>query len=325
MTGYLVRRTGAIFPVLLLVSMIVFALIRVIPGDVVDIMMENLASGGEKGLEAKVAAKLRADLGLDKPIPVQYLIYVGDALRGDLGESVYRDRPVSREIMRAIPVSFELTIVAVVLALSISLPLGTISALRQDTWIDNTAKTIAIVGLSMPSFWTGTVLVVFMGLWWSYTPPILFVSPFTDPWANFQKVIFPAMILAIILAGSVARMVRSQLLEVLRQDYIRTAAGKGLGERRIVIKHALKNALIPVVTIIGLQFANLLGGTVIVETIFALPGLGRLTVDAISNRDYPVLQGTVLVFATTLLFMNLAIDILYSWLDPRIHYGGGRA
>ena len=258
------------------------------------------------------------------PLYEQYVKWLGGVLRGDLGQSVYRNRPVLGEIVNAAPATFELATLALLLSACLSLPLGIISAARQDTWIDNVAKTVAILGLSVPSFWIGTMLVVFMGLWWGYSPPLQLASIFTSPWANFEKMIFPALVLAAGLAGSVARMVRSSLLEVLRQDYMRTAYAKGLNERTVLIRHGLKNALIPVVTIMGLQFAGLLGGTVIVESIFTIPGLGRLTIDAIQTRDYPVLQGVVIVFAIVLLFLNLAIDLLYAWLDPRIHYGGAR-
>ncbi len=311
---------------MLSVSLIVFTLIRIVPGDVVDLMMEGIATGGgtaEK--EVDIKQLLREELGLTKPIPIQYLNWLGDAVRGDLGRSVYRNRPVMGEILNAAPATLELAALALFMSAFISLPLGLISAARQDTWIDNVAKTVAILGLSLPSFWTGTMLVVFMGLWWGYSPPLLFKSLWIDPAANLEKMLFPAAVLAIILAGAVARMVRSSMLEVLRQDYMRTAHAKGLTERAVLMRHGLKNALIPVVTIVGLQLAALLGGTVIVETIFTVPGLGRLTVDAIQTRDYPVLQGTVLVFAIVLLLTNLGIDLLYSWLDPRIHYGQGEA
>ena len=321
MTGYIARRLLGIIPVMLLVSVIVFTLIRIIPGDVVDLMLENLASGGERGVEAKVREELRAQLGLDNPLPIQYFDYMRGVVQGDLGQSLFRGRPVSGEIVKAFPVTAQLTIVAIVIAFGISIPLGTLSAVNQDGWIDNVARTGAILGLSLPTFWTGTMLVVFMARWWSYTPPLEFISPVSSPWLNFQKIVFPAAVLAVVLAGSVARMMRSSLLEVLRQDYIRTARAKGLLTRVVVTRHAMKNAMIPVITIVGLQFAQLLGGTVIVETIFTIPGLGRLTVDAIMNRDYPVLQGTVLLFAATLLTMNLIIDVFYSWLDPRIRYG----
>lgn len=320
MTGYIARRVLGIFPVMLAVSVIVFALIRIVPGDVVDLMMGGVATGGGTQ-EAAVAQRLRADLGLDKPILVQYADWLGKTVRGDLGESVYRHRPVLGEVATAAPATFELAIVSVILSILIALPLGIISAVRHDSWIDNTAKTIAILGMSLPSFWTGTLIVVFMGLWFGYSPPLQLASPLEDPWANLQKMIFPSAVLSVVLAGSIARMIRSSLLEVLRQDYMRTAHAKGLRETTVILRHGLKNAMIPVVTIMGLQFATLLGGTVIVESIFTIPGLGRLTVGAIQARDYPVLQGAVLVFAAILLITNLAVDLTYSWLDPRIRYG----
>lgn len=320
LTGYIIRRVMGIFPVMLAVSLIVFTLIRIVPGDVVDLMMGGVATGGG-AQEAQVAKNLRAELGLDKPLPVQYLDWLGKTVRGDLGNSVYRHRPVLGEVLIAAPATFELAILSVIISLFISLPLGIISAVKQDSWIDNLAKTTAILGLSLPTFWTGTMIVVFMGLWFGYSPPLQLASPFQDPLGNFQKMIFPAAVLAVVLAGSIARMIRSSLLEVLRQDYMRTAHAKGLRQATVVIRHGLKNAMIPVVTVMGLQFASLLGGTVIVESIFTVPGLGRLTVGAIQTRDYPVLQGTVLVFALILLLTNLFVDLTYSWLDPRIRYG----
>lgn len=323
MGGYIMRRVLAIIPVMVAVSLIVFTLIRIVPGDVVDLMLQGVATGGgSTSKEAEVAARLREQLGLTAPLHEQYLRWLGGVVRGDLGQSVYRNRPVLGEIINAAPATFELATLALAFSAVVSLPLGIISAARQDTWIDNVAKTVAILGLSVPSFWVGTMLVVFMGLWWGYTPPLQLASPFTHPLANLEKMIFPALVLGVGLAGSVARMVRSSLLEVLRQDYMRTAYSKGLTERTVLIRHGLKNALIPVVTIMGLQFASLLGGTVIVESIFTIPGLGRLTIDAIQTRDYPVLQGVVVVFAIVLLVINLAIDLLYAWLDPRIHFGG---
>lgn len=320
MTRYVISRLAFVLPVVFIVSIIVFTLIRVVPGDVVDLMLENLATGGERGAEGAARERLRQQLGLDKPIPLQFVSYLGDLARGDLGTSVWTGRPVRADVLKSMPVSVELTVLAMVIALVISLPLGTLSAIRQDSWLDNVARVVSIVGLSLPTFWTGTLLVVFLALWWGYSVPLEYSSPLKDPWANFQKMIFPAIVLGIVLAGSVARMVRSSLLEVLRQDYIRTAAAKGLRERSVVVRHALKNAMIPVITIMGLQFGALLGGTVIVETIFTLPGMGQLTVTAIQRRDYPVLQGTVLIFATILLLMNLVVDLTYSWLDPRIKY-----
>jgi peptide/nickel transport system permease protein len=214
----------------------------------------------------------------------------------------------------------ELTAMSMVIAVLISVPLGAVSAVRQDTWMDYVARVGAIVGLSLPTFWTGTVIVVFLALAWGYAVPLGYATPMENPWSNFQKMILPAFVLGIGLAGSLARMVRSALLEVMRQEYVRTAFAKGLTERVVVVRHAMKNAMIPVITIMGLQFGSLLGGTVIVETIFSVPGIGSLTVSAIQRRDFTQLQANVLFFATLLLLMNFGVDLLYSWLDPRIKY-----
>lgn len=320
MARYIITRLLLLVPVVILVSMLVFTLIRIVPGDVVDLMLENLASGGALGAEQTTRAHLRAELGLDKPIPVQYLDYVGQLAHGDMGRSVWSGRPVLGEIWKAVPPSAELILLSVVIALAVALPLGTVSATRQDSWVDYVARVVSILGLSMPSFWIGTILVVFMALWWNYSVPLTFMFPWSDPWANLQHVIFPAVVLGFILTGSLARMVRSSLLEVLRQDYIRTARAKGVAQRNVVVRHAMKNAFIPVITILGLQLGTLLGGTVIVETIFNLPGLGSLVITAIQRRDYPMLQGLVLIFAVILVLLNLVIDLLYSWFDPRIKY-----
>jgi peptide/nickel transport system permease protein len=305
----------------LVVSLIVFSLIRIAPGDVVELMMEGMATGGSVGSAESTATRLRAELGLDRPLHVQYLRYVGGLVQGDFGRSVWTGRPTLGEIGKALPVTLELTAMSMVIAIAISVPLGTLSAVRQDTWIDYVARIGAIVGLSLPSFWTGTIIVVFLALAWGYAVPLGYASLTEDPWSNFQKLIFPAFVLGIGLAGSLARMVRSALLEVLRQEYIRTAFGKGLTEWVVVVRHALKNAMIPVITIMGLQLGTLLGGTVIVETIFGVPGIGSLTVSAIQRRDFTQLQTNVLFFSTFLLLMNFLIDLLYSWLDPRIRYG----
>jgi peptide/nickel transport system permease protein len=318
---YVLTRIAWVIPVVLVVSILVFGLIRIAPGDVVALMMEGMATGGSVGSAEKTAARLRAELGLDKPIYIQYLVYLGGLVQGDFGKSVWTGRPTLGEIGKALPVTVELTAMSMMIAVLISVPLGTLSAVRQDTWIDYVARIGAIVGLSLPSFWTGTIIVVFLALSWGYAVPLGYATLMENPWSNFQKMIFPSFVLGIGLAGSLARMVRSALLEVLRQEYIRTAFGKGLTERVVVVRHAMKNALIPVITIMGLQLGTLLGGTVIVETIFSVPGIGSLTVSAIQRRDFTQLQTNVLFFSIFLLLMNFVVDLLYSWMDPRIKYG----
>lgn len=321
MTHYILTRVALVVPVVLVVSVIVFSLIRIAPGDVVELMMEGMATGGSIGAAEKTAQRLRAELGLDKPMYVQYLVYLGRLVRGDFGTSVWTGRSTLGEIGKALPVTVELTAMSMAIAVLISIPLGTLSAVRQDTWMDYVARIGAIVGLSLPSFWTGTIIVVFLALSWGYAVPLGYANLMENPWSNFQKMIFPSFVLGIGLAGSLARMVRSALLEVLRQEYVRTAFGKGLTEWVVVVRHAMKNALIPVITIMGVQLGSLLGGTVIVETIFSVPGIGSLTVSAIQRRDFTQLQTNVLFFSTFLLLMNFVTDLLYSWLDPRIRYG----
>jgi peptide/nickel transport system permease protein len=313
MRQYVLKRLLLVVPTLLLVSAIVFSLTRLIPGDVVVLMFEEKAYAED--LEA-----LRAKLGLNRPIYIQYGIWLGRVVRGDLGESLWTKRPVLEEITRRLPVSLELGTMAIVFALCFALPIGVLSAIRQDTMKDYAARSLAIVGLSIPGFWKATVLIVLASIWFGWAPPLQF-TPFTqDPWQHVSQFILPAVLLAIASAASIMRLTRALMLEVLRQDYIRTAWSKGMAERRVVLKHALKNAVIPVVTIIGIQIGQVAGGTVIFETIFGLPGMGRFLLDAIFQRDYPVVQGVNLLLASVIVFINLLVDMTYAYLDPRIRY-----
>jgi peptide/nickel transport system permease protein len=263
---------------------------------------------------------LRAKLGLDRPLYVQYFAWLGQVVQGNFGESLWTKRPVWEEITRRLPISFELGAMAIVVALCISLPIGVLSAIRQDTFEDYTARSLAIVGLSVPAFWKATLVIVLPSIWFGWAPPLQFTPMSINPWQHFSQFILPAIILGIGSGASIMRLTRALMLEVLRQDYIRTAWSKGLRERRVVLKHALKNAIIPVVTIVGIQVAQIASGTVIMETIFGLPGMGRFLVDAIYQRDYPVVQGVNLLIASIIVFMNLLVDVTYAYLDPRIRY-----
>jgi peptide/nickel transport system permease protein len=313
MRQYVLRRLLLVVPTLLLVSAIVFSLTRLIPGDVVVLMFEEKAYAED--LEA-----LRAKLGLNHPIYVQYGIWLGRVVQGDLGESLWTRRPVLEEITRRLPISLELGGLTIACALGIALPIGVLSAVRQDTVKDYAARSLAIIGLSIPGFWKGTVIIVLSSIWFGWTPPLQFTPWAQGPWQHLSQFILPAVLLAIASAASIMRLTRALMLEVLRQDYIRTAWSKGMREQRVVLKHALKNAVIPVVTIIGIQIGQVAGGTVIFETIFGLPGMGRFLIDAIYQRDYPVVQGVNLLLATIIIFVNLLVDMTYAYLDPRIRY-----
>jgi peptide/nickel transport system permease protein len=313
MRQYVLKRLLLIVPTLLLVSAIVFCLTRLIPGDVVVLMFEEKAYA--KDLDA-----LRAKLGLDKPLYVQYVTWLGKVVQGDLGESLWTKRPVLEELVRRLPVSAELGAMAIVVALLLALPIGVLSAIRQDTMQDYTARSLAIVGLSVPAFWKATLVIVLPSIWFGWAPPLQFTPYAQNPWQHLSQFIAPAIILGIASGASIMRLTRALMLEVLRQDYIRTAWSKGLRERRVVLKHALKNAVIPVVTIVGIQIAQIASGTVILETIFGLPGMGRFLVDAIYQRDYPVVQGVNLLIASIMVCVNLLVDMTYAYLDPRIRY-----
>jgi peptide/nickel transport system permease protein len=313
MRQYVLKRLLLVVPTLLLVSIIVFSLNHMLPGDVVVLMFEEKAY-------AKDLETLRAKLGLDRPLYIQYFSWIGQVMGGDLGESLWTKRPVLEEIMRRLPVSLKLGAMAIVVALCIALPIGVLSAIRQDTLKDYTARSAAIVGLSVPPFWKATLVIVLPSIWFGWAPPLQF-TPFSEnPWQHLSQFILPAIILGIAPGASIMRLTRALMLEVLRQDYIRTAWSKGMREPRVVLKHALKNAIIPVITIVGIQVAEIASGTVIMETIFGLPGMGRFLVDAIFQRDYTVVQGVILLTSTITVVINLLVDLTYAQLDPRIRY-----
>lgn len=314
MQEYVLKRVALAFPILAGVSLLVAGLIRLVPGDAVLYKLE------EAGHVESVAEARRA-LGLDRSFAEQYVTWLGGVLSGDFGVSFITDRPVLPAILRALPVTIELAVLSLLIALLVGVPIGILSAVRQDTWADYLGRLISVAGLAMPSFWIATLMLLYFSLWFRWIPPITYVPFQKDPWDNLQQFLVPALALGGHLSATSMRMTRSALLEVLRHDYLRTAAAKGLGEVTLVVRHALKNAMIPVVTVLGVQFSHLIGGTVIIETIFSMPGLGRLTLDAILQRDYPQLQGNVLVVAAMVVLVNLAVDLYYAWLDPRIRFG----
>ena len=313
MRKYVLRRLLIATSSLFLASLVVFSLPRLIPGDVVQLMLEERAYG--KDLE-----DLRAKLGLDRPIYVQYFAWAGRVVQGELGESLWTKRPVLEELGRRLPVSLKLGLLALLFSVSIALPIGILAAIRQDSLADYVARSLAIVGLSVPGFWIATMVILLPSLWWNWSPPIQFTEFSVDPWAHVSQFIIPAFILGIASSAAIMRLTRAQLLEVLRQDYVRTAWAKGVRESAVVLKHSLKNSLIPVITVLGIQIAQILGGTVIFETIFGLPGMGRFLFDAINQRDYPVIQGVNLVIVSVVVLMNLAVDACYAYVDPRIRY-----
>jgi peptide/nickel transport system permease protein len=315
MTIYVMRRLLLALPVLLLSSLVVFGLMRVMPGDALTALM---AESGN--VSARELQKLRKDLRLDLPYHEQYLHWVWQMVTFNPGRSVFTGDAIAVSLKKSIPVTLELAAMAIVFGVALAIPLGVLSATRQDKLSDYVGRLVAISGLSFPDFWLGTLIITFAAIWFHWMPPLGYTSAWEAPWKNLQQFLLPAAVLGLRLSAATMRMTRSTLLEVLREDYVRTAWAKGLGERLIIYKHALKNALIPVVTIVGGQLGTLLAGTVIVETIFALPGMGRLTVEAILFRDYPVVQTNVMLVAATLVTLNLLVDLTYAWLDPRIRY-----
>ena len=315
MYKYVIRRLLLSIPVLLLSSLIVFGLMRVMPGDALTVLM------GESGnVSAKDLQKLQKELGLDRPYVEQYGIWLWQMVSLNPGYSIFTNEPITVALKKAIPVTLELAALAIVLGLVIAIPIGVLSATRQDSASDYVGRVVAVSGLSIPDFWLATLVITFAAIWFHWIPPIGYVSLWESPWRNLQQFLLPAAILGFRLSAATMRMTRSTVLEVLREDYVRTAWAKGLAGRIVVYKHALKNALIPVITIVGGQLGVLLASTVVVETIFALPGMGRLTVEAILYRDYPIVQTNVMLVAATLVTLNLVVDLAYAWLDPRIRY-----
>ncbi|MDE0448779.1 MAG: ABC transporter permease [Spirochaetaceae bacterium] len=317
MLRYVVRRLLLTIPTLFLVATIVFLLLRLVPGDMVDTVMARLAVLG--GTVDRAA--LERAFGLDAPLHVQYVRWWGDLLlRGSLGISMNSGQPVVPLILGRLPVTIELGLLAIAVSVAIGLPVGIYSALRQDTVGDYAGRSLAILFVAAPSFWVATLVILYASLWWGWSPPLELVPLARDPIGNLRMFILPAFILGMVMAGTTMRMTRTMMLEVLRQDFIRTAYAKGLRERLVVVGHALKNALIPVVTIVGADLTVLIGGAVIIESIFALPGTGRLMVDALKVRDYALVSGVNLVFAVAVVGANLLVDLSYAFLDPRVRY-----
>ena len=317
MRAYIIRRLLLVIPTLLILTIIVFLSVRFIPGDVIDVMTRRLEFLGITVDREAVEVML----GLDVPVYVQYGRWMeGIFLHGTLGQSLMASWTVEERIIGRLPVTIELGVMAIVIGLVISLPVGIYSAIRQDTAVDYAGRSIAVIGMATPNFWLAIMVMTYPAIWWGWSPPLELI-PFTeDPLGNLWMFFIPSLILGTAGAASTMRLTRTMMLEVLRQDYIRTAWAKGLRERVVITRHAIKNALIPVVTLIGLELPMLVGGAVIIENIFNLPGLGQLAVTALTERDYPVVSGVNLFFAAAVLGANLIIDLIYPYLDPRVRY-----
>ena len=317
MRAYIIRRLLLIIPTLVILSILVFLSVRFIPGDVIDTMVAN----NEYLTGAIDREAYERMLGLDVPVYVQYGRWIGGIfLHGTLGSSLLGQGTVEEKIIGRLPVTVELGLMAILIGLAIALPVGIYSAIRQDTVADFVGRSVAIIGLATPNFWLGIMVMIYPATWWGWVPPLQLVAFTEDPLRNLGGFLIPSLILGTASAAATMRMTRTMMLEVLRQDYIRTAWSKGLRERAVVIRHAVKNALIPVLSLIGLQLPILVGGAVIMENIFNLPGLGRLLLNALNDRDYPMVSGINLFFATGVVGINLFIDLLYAVVDPRVRY-----
>jgi peptide/nickel transport system permease protein len=314
MVAFLIKRLLATIPTILLVTITVFMILRLTPGGPAVAMLGDQAS-------PEAVAKLQHQLGLDKPLYVQYLHWLGNALHGDLGRSAFGNQPVTHLIVQRIVPTLELSLIALVVSLLIGISAGVIAAVKRNTAVDAVASILAILGVSTPSFWLAILLVLVFSLKLSWLPALGYVSPFSNLGTNLKDMLLPSITLGIILAAVVTRFTRASMLDSLYQDYVRTARSKGLEERTVVIRHALANAMIPIVTVVGLELGGLLSGAVIIETIFSLPGNGQLLVTSIFNRDFPVVQGLVVVIATVFILVNVVVDVVYALIDPRIRLG----
>lgn len=318
MSGFIVHRLIQTVFVLILVSLIVFVVMRFLPGDPI---LLYLSEDQVRNFTPQQIAEVRAQFGLDKPVMVQYVDWMRGLFRGDFGISMSYRIPVWEEISRRLPITFYLGSIAFVVSILLGIPMGLIAAVRRGKWSDTVATLLANLGITLPVFWLGILMIYLFGLYLRWLPTFGYTSPFENFWLSTRQAIMPVICLTIFATASSARQTRSAMLEVIQQDYIRTAWAKGLKERVIILRHALKNSLIPVVTLKGISLRNIFGGSVLVETVFNVPGMGRLAVDAMMSRDYAIVQGVILIIAVVVCLANLIVDISYSWLDPRIRYG----
>jgi peptide/nickel transport system permease protein len=317
MRTYILRRIVLMIPTLLGAVTLIFLIMRLLPGDVA---LYILGSDESSEMNREALQRIRSELGLDQPLIVQYGEWIWKALRFDFGNSYWTRQPVLDELGRRYPMTANLAILSLILGTLIAIPIGVLSAVRQDTMVDYAARIFSIAGLSVPSFWLAILIILGLVHYFKWLPPLDYAPFWVDPWLNFKQLVFPALATGYRLSAIGARMTRSSILEVLREDYVRTARAKGVQERVVVLRHALKNALLPVITIIGIELLVLFGGLVVVETVFTIPGIGRFLVDAITHRDYPSIQALVFVFSAFVLVINLLVDIVYGVLDPRIRY-----
>jgi peptide/nickel transport system permease protein len=316
MLRYILQRIALMVPTLLGVAVLVFLMLRAMPGDITDVMFR----GEGAGVPEDMIAAERQRLGLDQPIWVQFGKWFWGLLQGNLGVSMWTGQPVAYEIGIRLELSLQVAVMATLLAVLIAIPLGTLSALYKDRWIDHAIRVFSIAGLAVPSFWLGMIIILVLLTLFAWHPPLTFTRLTTDPVANLSQLIWPALAVGYRYSAVATRMMRSTILEVLQEDYIRTARAKGVFERLVIVRHALRNALLPVVTVIGLEFAFVIGGLVVTEQVFNLNGIGKLFVEAVTRGDNTLVQGLVLLVATTFILINFAIDLMYAWLDPRIRY-----
>ena len=318
MTAYVLRRILQMILVLVIATIVVFLLVRFLPGD--PILM-FLSSADLEEITQEQVDIIRHDLGLDRNLLVQYFDWLGSAITGDLGNSIIHRQPVIDDITRRIPITLHLASLAFIISIIVGIPMGIVAAVRRTSWMDNILTSLGNLGVTVPIFWLGILLIYAFGLKLDWMPIFGYTSPFDDFWKSTHQIMMPVFCLAVAPISSAVRLTRSSMLEVMRQDYVRTAWAKGLGERSVIITHALKNGIIPVVAFKGLSLAHIIGGSVLVETVFSIPGMGRLAVEALFSQDYTVIQGVMLVTAIVVLVVNLLIDLSYGWLDPRIRYG----
>jgi peptide/nickel transport system permease protein len=318
MTTYITRRILLMIPTLLGAVTLIFLLMRLLPGDVA---LYILGSGESSDVNKQALQQIRQDLGLDQPLVVQYGRWLWGAVRLDFGNSYWTRQPVIEELKRRYPITANLAVMSLLLGTLIAIPVGVLSAVRQDTLADYAARVFVIAGLSLPNFWLAILIILGLVHYFQWLPPLDYAPFWVEPWQNVKQLVFPALVTGYRLSAIGARMTRSSILEVLRDDYVRTARAKGLREYVIVLKHALRNALLPVITIIGLELLTLFGGLVVIETVFTIPGIGRYLVDAITHRDYPSIQAVVFMISVFVVTVNLLVDIVYGFLDPRIRYG----
>ncbi len=319
MSTYIIRRLSLAIAIIFLVTLLIFFIIRLLPGDPLIIYLGQQATSGTISMEE--LERLRIEYGLNKPVIIQYFNWLGDLFQGDLGQSIYYHEDVGVLLGERFPVTLHLGIVSILFSNAIGITMGVLAAIRRGTWLDTIVTSLAYIGVSVPVFWLGILLIYALGLQLGWLPIASYTSPFDDFWLSTQKIIMPVICLSLGSLAIAARMMRSSMLETISQDYIRTAWSKGLRERAVIMKHALKNSLIPMITLIGIGVGTVFGGSVLIETVFAIPGVGRLVVDSLFAQDYVVIQSGTLIISVIIILVNLLVDISYGWLDPRIRYG----